>query len=525
MHKIKFLLALFAIFLYSSLSFAQNSVIQKTDSAGYYKLNDVVITATKTPTNTLELANSISIIDSEQISNSNSNNVFDILKNETGVSFTRQGGNGTLSNLYIRGANSSHTLVLIDGIEVNLTNDPSGVYDFSALPVDNIDRIEILRGPQSTLYGSDALAGVINIISKKGNGSPKFSLLTEGGSYNTYKGMLGLNGSIKKLNYSIALSRTGTEGFSVASKKYGNTENDGYTFNNLSALLGYNLADDAEVNLYTRFVKSETDNDQFGGMFGDDPTYLTKQEEFSIRGEGKIKLFNGLWNQKIGLSFIRNVRKNSYDTSSASIYYSHSLYDGRKYKIDWQNDFQLSNSNLLTAGFEFEVEEAASEYYAYTFIRPPDYASIIPMRDANTFGVFIQDQLKLDESFFVTIGLRLDDQNKFGSQVTYRIAPAFMLWETGTKFKATIGTGFKAPSLFYLYDPAFGNENLNPEKSFGWDFGIEQFLFSQNLSFGSTFFYNKFTDMFGFDNVTFKTININQAVTKGIEVFFEVKTN
>ena len=167
MYNTQFLFALFAIFLCSSFSFAQSSIIQKNDSLGYYKLNDVVITATKTPNNTLELANSISVIDSIQISNSNSNNVFDVLKNETGISFTRQGGNGTLSNLYIRGANSSHTLVLIDGVEVNLTNDPSGVYDFSALPIDNIERIEVLRGPQSTLYGSDALAGVINIISKK----------------------------------------------------------------------------------------------------------------------------------------------------------------------------------------------------------------------------------------------------------------------------------------------------------------------------------------------------------------------
>ncbi len=533
MYKTKFLFALFAIFLCSSFSFAQSSIIQKTDSLRYYKLNDVVITATKTPANTLELANSISVIDSIQISNSNVNNAFDVLKNETGISFTRQGGNGTLSNLYIRGANSSHTLVLIDGVEVNLTNDPSGVYDFSALPIDNIERIEVLRGPQSTLYGSDALAGVINIISKKGNGAPKFSLLTEGGSYNSYKAQLGLNGSLQKLNYSVALSRTGSDGFSVASEKYGNTEKDGYNFNNASALVGYSFSENSEINIYTRFLKSESDNDQFGGTYGDDPTYLTNQEEFSIRGEGKLKLVDGLWNQKLGLTFFRNVRNNSYDTSAASINYpfyvndySWAHYDGRKYKIDWQNDFQLSKSNLLTAGLEFEIEESASEYFAYNYVPDPfspDIASVIPMQDASTFGAFIQDQLKFDEGFFISLGARLDDHSKFGSQFTYRIAPAFMLWETNTKFKATIGTGFKAPSLYYLYDPAYGNENLNPEESFGWDFGIEQYLFAQNFSIGTTFFYNKFSDMFGFDYVTFKTINIKEAVTKGLEVYIEAK--
>ena len=523
MHKTKFLFALFAVFIFSSITFTQNNIIQKTDTAGFYKLNDVVITATRTKANTIELANSISVIDSTQISNSNANNVFDLLKNETGISFTRQGGTGTLSNIYLRGANSSHTLVLIDGVEVNLTNDPSGVYDFSALPIDNIDRIEVLRGPQSTLYGSDALAGVINIITKKGNGAPKFSLLAEGGTYNTYKTQLGLTGSVQKLNYSVALSRTGSDGFSNASEKYGNKEKDGYTFNNLSSILGYNISENTEVNFYARFTKSKSDYDQFGGAYGDDPTYVFNQEEFSVRGEGKLKLLDGNWNQKIGLSFIRNVRKYSYDTSSASIYYSHSLYDGRKYKLDWQNDFALDKNNLLTAGLEYESEETSSEYYAFNYLLLPDYASIFPKKDSRTLGVYIQDNFQAGKRFFSTAGIRLDNHNQFGSQITYRVAPAFMIWETDTKFKATAGTGFKSPSLFYLYDPIYGNKNLNPEKSIGFDFGIEQYLFKQGISLGATYFYNKFTDMFGFDYLTFKTININKAVTKGAEIYLHAK--
>lgn len=523
MHNTKFLFALFAVFIFSSITFTQNNIIQKTDTAGFYKLNDVVITATRTKANTIELANSISVIDSTQISNSNANNVFDLLKNETGISFTRQGGTGTLSNIFLRGANSSHTLVLIDGVEVNLTNDPSGVYDFSALPIDNIDRIEVLRGPQSTLYGSDALAGVINIITKKGNGAPKFSLLAEGGTYNTYKTQLGLTGSVQKLNYSVALSRTGSDGFSNASEKYGNKEKDGYTFNNLSSILGYNISENTEVNFYTRFTKSKSDYDQFGGAYGDDPTYVFNQEEFSVRGEGKLKLLDGNWNQKIGLSFFRNVRKYSYDTSSASIYYSHSLYDGRKYKLDWQNDFALDKNNLLTAGLEYESEETSSEYYAFNYLLLPDYASIFPKKDSRTLGVYIQDNFQAGKRFFSTAGIRLDNHNQFGSQITYRVAPAFMIWETDTKFKATAGTGFKSPSLFYLYDPIYGNKNLNPEKSIGFDFGIEQYLFKQGISLGATYFYNKFTDMFGFDYLTFKTININKAVTKGAEIYLHAK--
>lgn len=533
MYKTKFLWCVLAFLISTNFGLSQNSIISKTDSTGYYKLNDVVVTATKTKTNIIEIANSISVIDSQQISNSNANNVFDILKNEIGITYTSQGGNGTLSNINIRGANNSYTLVLIDGVEMNLTNDPGGVYDFSALPVDNIERIEILRGPQSTLYGSDAMAGVINIITKKGNGLPKFSLLTEGGSYKTYKAQLGLNGEIQKLNYSVAVSRTGSDGFSVAAKDSGNNENDGYIFNNISAALGYNFSDNLELNLYSRFVKSQSDNDRFGGRFGDDPTYITKQEEISNRLETKIKLFNGLWDQKIGFSFIRNVRKNSYDTSAASVNYpfyyndySHALYDGRKYKFDWQNDFNLSQSNILTAGLDYETDQSTSEYYGLNYSEKPfapEYVSLLPFKEASTYGLYIQDQLKIKNSFFVSGGLRYDEHSKFGSQITYRIAPAFMLWETGTKFKLSIGTGFKAPSLFYLYDPAYGNENLKPEKSFGWDFGIEQFIFSAKTYAGVTFFYNNFDQMFGYDFLTFKTININKAVTKGIEFFVSIE--
>ncbi len=529
MYKTKSLSALF-IFISSLLNiYAQEFEVQKTDTAGLYKLNDVVVTATKTPTHSLEIANSISVINSKQIQNSNSNNVFDILKNEVGITYTRQGGNGTLSNINIRGANNSYTLVLIDGIEMNLTNDPGGVYDFSALPVDNIERIEILRGPQSTLYGSDAMAGVINIITKKGNGAPKFSLLTEGGSYNTYKAQFGLNGEIQKLNYSVFLSRTGSDGFSVADKDSGNTEKDGYIFNNISGLLGYKLSDNAEINFYTRFVKSDMDNDRFGGRYGDDPTYITNQEELSTRAEGKIKLLNGIWEQKLGLSFIRNVRKNSFDTSAANINYpvyyndySQALYDGRKYKLDWQNDFHLSKTNIITAGFDFETDQSSSEYYALNYSEKPfapETISILPEEEAGIYGFYIQDQFKWNNIFFISAGIRTDHHSKFGSQFTYRVSPAFMLWETGTKIKASIGTGFKAPSLFYLYDPAYGNENLKPEESFGWDFGIEQFLFSTKTSAGATFFFNDFSEMFGFDFITFKTININKAVTKGVELF------
>jgi vitamin B12 transporter len=523
LNKIKLFLILLIFLLFQEVNLSQNNIVQKTDTIGLYKLTDVVVTATKTPTSTIEIASSISIIDSAEISNSNAINVLDLVKNEVGVDFSSQGGNGSLSNVSIRGADNSHTLVLIDGVEVNLANDPKGVFDFSALPVDNIERIEILRGPQSTLYGSDALGGIINVITKQGFGSPKFSVLAEGGTYNTYKTLLELNGAIQKLNYSIAVGRKGSDGFSVASEKYGNTEKDGYTFNNVSSNVGYELSDNFKVRLLSRFVKSKSDNDQFGGMFGDDPTYITEQEEISNRLEGKLNLFDGFWNQKVGISYLRNVRKNSYDTSYASIYYSRAFYDGRRYKLDWQNDLQLAKSNLLTAGVDFEIDKSTSDSYYLNYIGLDNYINVSPLKQMRTLGFYLQDQAKFEDSFFITFGIRSDHHSQFGSNFTYSISPAYIFWESGTKFKVNIGTGFKTPTLYSLFDPQYGNLDLKPEKSFGFDFGIEQYIFSKDFMIGADLFFNKFSDMITLDYTQLKNININKAVTRGGEFYLEYK--
>ncbi len=535
MVKIKYIF-FFANLLFSVILFSQQDIIQKTDTAGYYKLNDVVITATRTPSNTLELSNSISIIDSTEIINKNAFNAFDVLKNEYGLSFSQQGTKASISNVYIRGANSGHTLVLIDGVEVNLPSDPSNFYNFFSLPTENISRIEVLRGPQSTLYGSNALAGVINIISAQGNGKPVSNLSIEGGSYKTFKGAISSIGKLDKFNYSVALSRIKSDGYSAASEKYNKNpespfERDGYQLDNINSILGYEFSDNFQTDFVIRYNKSTSDLDQSSGPpeFWDDPTYIFGQEEFFIRGQGKINLLDKKWNQKVGLTYFRNVRNYSYDTSAVSIFYpnyihdySWSSYDGRKYKLDWLNEYQLNKLFLLTAGIDFEIEKLDYDYNAFNYIpdpNNPDITTIIPEKNVNTIGIFLQDQFKMGQSFFGIIGVRLDNNSQFGNAFTFRIAPAYMIWETGTKLKATFGTGFKAPSLFYLYDPLYGNIDLNPEKSLGWDAGFEQFIWSESLSFGVTYFFNKFDNMFGFDPITFKTININKAETKGVEVF------
>jgi len=520
MEKINlFLMAILLLFLSGTLH-PQEKIVQKTDTAGVYKLTDVVVTATKTSSNTLELANSITIIDSSEIANRNKTNLFELLKTEPGISYTTQGPVGSLSNISIRGGNTGNTLVIIDGVEMNLTSDPSNVYDFANLPVDQIARIEILRGPQSTLYGSNALSGVVNIITKKGNGKPLVNFFAEGGSYNTFKGAFGLSGSSNKFNYTLSLSKTKSDGFSAAGKKYGNIERDGYDGNNLSSRFGFDFNENTYLNFIVRYINTKANYDQHGGEFGDDPTYKYNQEEIVTRTEVGFKLFDGVWDQKAGVSYYKNIRKYNYDSTLYNPVSSRSLYDGRRIQFDWLNNINLSQENKIVFGFDGEIDQSASSFFSKSPFGP--FESVISKNSINTIGIYLEDQVKLGNSFFATAGVRFDSHEKFGSAFTYRIAPAYIFWKTGTKIKATIGTGFKAPSIFYLYDPFFGNENLDPEKSFGWDAGIEQFFFSQGVSVGITYFSNNFTDLIGLDE-NFKAVNIDEATSKGIEFYVKAK--
>jgi len=513
----------FLIYFLGIANYAQN----KSDSLKTFELSDVVVTATKTSTPAYELASSFSLIDSARINNSHSINIYQLLQTQTGLSISQQGAPGAFTQVYLRGADPSQTQVLIDGASMNMANDPSNTYDFADLSTDNIERIEIIRGPQSTLYGSNALAGVINIITKKGRGKPKFSLSTEGGSYNTYKGALGLSGSLEKFNYSLSLSKFKTDGFSSADEKFGNTEKDGTENYNTSTRIGYELSNSFNLSFFGRFTKANTDFDQTGGKFGDDPTYKYNLEEGVYRLEGNLKLLDGKWIQKFGASFSRNLRKYKFDVSPNNPAESRSNYDGKRIKFDWQNNLTLYKNNILTFGIESENELANSSYYYSSHVTtssplPNTFESVFPEKSARTTGVYLEDQLNIDKSFFASIGARYDHHEKFGSVVTFRIAPAYVFWSTGTKIKATYGTGFKAPSLFYLYDPAYGNPDLSPEKSKGWDAGIEQYLFGYKLTAGVTYFHNSFTDLFGFDS-NFKTININKSETKGVEVYIDSK--
>ena len=507
---------IFSIFqtIFFNISFSQSGL--EKDSTKIYKLDEVVVTATKTKTPISEISNSISLVDSSQIENSGKTSVEEILVGVPGISVVRQGGSGQLTSIFMRGSGSDQSLVLVDGVELNIPADPTNVYDFSNLKISDIEKIEVLRGPQSTLYGSNAMGGVIQIFTKKPSQNNRYSLNFEGGSNSTINGNLGFSGSLNHLSYIFDFSNYSTKGISAADKIFNNTEKDGSRNNSYLAKLQYELSSDFDLNLTTKFTKAKTDLDQTGGYMGDDPNYSSGLEESLLKFQINLNLFNGNWKQSISSSYLRNLRiyKDDFD-SMHPFTASNARYDGNRVNFEWQNTIKVDDYNLMVIGLENHEEKAVSDYYSWS--EYGIYNSIFPENSISTSGIYIQDQINSLNNLFITIGGRYDINKRFGSQFTHHLSAAYLIPSTSSKFKASYGTGFKAPSLFYLYDPAYGNTGLKPERNNGWEIGFEQYLINPMISVGITYFNNVFNDLFGFDPSSFKAINISKAETKGIE--------
>lgn len=510
----KYLHSFFFVLLFSVSLFAQNDTLKT-------QLDEILVTATKFPTEVQNISSSYSVIDKSYIHKTNTSTVLQLLREVPGISIAQQGGLGKLNSLFMRGANANHTLVLIDGVEVNDPSSPSNAFDLSNLQTSNIERIEIVRGPQSTLYGSDALAGIINVFTEQGSETNKFSLQTEGGSNSYYRGSGQLTGSYNLFNYSINFSRLATEGISTANEKYGNTEKDGYSNNSFSSFLSARVLDNLKFSINYRYTNSSADLDQ-GTKLGDDPNYTYDIEENIFNAAVNYDLFNSKWKQKFSGSVLRRISKSIDEPDDNNPGSSTNFTNATRTKFEWLNNLTFIPYNIITLGLETELEKANTEYISMGEWGP--FESVFPSQQMRTNSAFLQNQLILDGGFSAIAGIRFDDNEKFGSHSTYKLGVSFYFDKTNTKLKINYGTGFKAPSLFYLFDPAFGNPELKPEENSGWDLGFEQYFFGSGFSFGATYFSMKFENMFGFDQ-NFVTININKAETKGIESFVTYKSN
>jgi vitamin B12 transporter len=460
-----------------------------------------VITPTRTETDTSRVGSSLTVITREQIEQSGQTSVLEVLRSVPGLHVVQSGPPGGFTSVFMRGGNSQHTKVLLDGIPLNDPSNAGRSFDFSTLTIDNIERIEVLRGPQSTLYGSDAIGGVINIITIRGEGPLGVRASALGGAYGTHREGAAVSGGNCEWHYAFAGSFLDTDGFSSAAERLGNTEDDGYRNGTLSGRFGWTPSDLVDVDYVFRYTDAAAEVDDFSFVTGlpfDNPRRENLTQQFFQRVELTSVVWDGIIESIVGFNLADYER---FDTDAEP--FLDPLFLGQTRKVDWQGNVLLLEDNIFTVGVDYYQEEAST--------------TSIPELAQNNGSIYIQDQIGLGDRWFTTAGFRWDDHSAAGTADTYRFTTVYQLWETGTAFRGTLGTGFRAPSLAENLFP-FGNPNLQPETSRGWDYGIEQRFFNDRLVVTATYFRNDFRNLIIFDFATFLLENVGRAKAHGVEL-------
>ncbi len=479
------------------------------------EVGQIVITANRVETPVDQVGSSISVITSEEIEEKQQHTLLEALKSVPGIDVVRSGGAGGNTSVFLRGANAEHTLVLIDGVEVNNPIATSRAFNFSDISLDNVERIEVLRGPQSTIYGSDAIGGVINVITKRGNGAPTAFASIEGGSYETVIEKAGSSGAVGGAEYSVGLSREDSSSFSAADAALGNTEPDGYHNTSGSAKVGYETPI-ARFDLSGRIHNTNADIDNNGGAGQDDPNRHLNTNQYSMRAAASSKALLDALEQTASISFAETSYQDNNDPDTLHpLDVLRSEFTGSMLKLDLLNTYSIDKDQRIILGVETEKERGDSDYASDGEFGP--FATTFEKKTARTNGYFAQAILGGFSDLYSSFGIRVDDHDRFGSEVTWRVAPSYLVRATDTRFKASVGTGFKAPSLYQLYSE-FGREELDPEKSLGYDVGVEQSFNEKAVTVGISLFRNEFDDLISFDSNTFIFENIADATTQGVEV-------
>lgn len=451
-------------------------------------LPDMVVTASRTAVETREVGSAITVITADEIERKQVRFVSDVLRDVPGLAVNRTGAVGGLTQLRIRGAEGNHTLVIIDGVEVN---DPASgsEFDFSSLLADDIERIEVLRGPQSAIWGSDAIGGVVNIVTKRGRKGFGGHASAEGGSFGTYRLNAGIRGGNEQARGSVSGSFLETDGIDISGS---GGEKDGYKNSTLNVTGDVDLNDYLTVSINGRYTNAEgqTDRQDFdfpptptqGLVVDSDNDYET--EQLYGRAQARLRLFDGAWEQVIGAAVTRadrNNRENGEITSETT---------GTKGKLDYQSTFLFDTDQLADASHSltFYAEREHEDFRN----RSASFPAANQYRDTTDYGYVAEYRVGLWEQLFLSGALRFDDNEQFKDATTWRATAAYVLPEWGTRFHGSYGTGVTNPTFFELFgfDPGtfIGNPDLKPEKSEGWDVGIEQKFLDDRLSIDVTYF-------------------------------------
>lgn len=422
--------------------------------------------------------------------------VTDLLRLQPDLQVVQNGGPGTNATLLMRGGGGNQVLVMVDGIKFN--SPATGSADLSGLLTTDIERIEVIKGPQSTLYGSEAMAGVVNIITKKGAGKLKADLSVEGGSFATVKTAGSVSGGTERTNYRLSATWFDTDGIPIA--KNGSVPN-GNTNTSISARLGANPTDRSAIELNLRYGtdKTQLDNYEFGVGPVDTLNYVQNRENYLLAATGKIFPWKN-YEQSLTLSFLRD-DLNSTDPVTA---YNNFRTRSTTELLDWQHTLELQPLTV-TGGFAYRYESVNN---VGSFDKSVD----------NKAGYLNAKLALLDDALILNAGLRYDNHATFGDAITYRTGVLYYLKPLGIRFKANLGSGFRAPSLNELYYPYYGNLDLKAEKSTGYDVGLEKELFDKKLVLGATWFSQRYRNLIQTNFATYSADNIGNAQTDGVEV-------
>ncbi len=501
--------------------------------------NSVVVSPSLQPTPTDQSGSPVTVITAGEIESQQWRTVPDALATVPGLNVVQTGGPGGQTSVFIRGTNSNHVKVLIDGIDVSDPSNPNGSYDFGQLLTGDIERIEILRGPQSGLYGSDAIGGVISITTKSGNGPPKAVMSVEGGSFGTTNERATFSGSHADFNYVFniqhfqSLSTPVTPAYDLAPGEQRN--NDFYDNWTLSTKFGAKLSDTLAVNVVGRYTSSTLlfTNDDFVDFF---PMSFAEQlqstqvdHQFAGRAELVWSPFAGFKNF-FGVNYTNswtwNLDPNPDSGFTSPLVLPPMINQGTRIEEDYRGELQVAPGQVLMFGAQDQNETLWTNSSSTTDAFGNATFFVTNAERRNDAG-WLELQSQVTKQFYIVSNVRFDANEDFGDHVTFRVAPVYIVPQTGTKLLASYGTGFKAPSLEDLYVnflPFFvANPNLQPEESTGWDVAFEQPLANDRFRFGSTYFRNDITNLI--ETVTTATPgveslgNINEASAWGFENF------
>ena len=495
---------------------------------------NITVTATRVPTPVANLAAGVTVIDRKTIEERGYVTLVDALSAVPGLRVVQSGGAGSQTSVFIRGTNSNHVLVLRDGIPINDPGDPGGAFNFGIDTLEDVERIEVVRGPLSSLYGSGAIGGVINLITRHGRAAPHGHLVLAGGSPSQLLAQGDVAGGFGIYDYAANVEGFSTRGFDQTPRREAvyTGEADGDRAKTAQVELGATILPDTRVSVLLRARDAKYGYDEVGSVAYDGGNATGYDASLFGRLGLTSKLLDGFWDTSLYLSRLQEDRRytvtlDAQDPNQAT---GDSRYHGRRTDGQWNNTLHFQDrgaftANSLTFGYEHQSDQSDTKVSTNSTFGPD--TSALHAHDDTDSG-YIGAQSTMFKRLALTAQLREDGTTIAGDAFTWRIGGVLDVPELLSHIRASYGTSFRAPALYDRYGidsyGYVGNPDLRPERGQGFEAGFTTDLpvtANQNVSVGAEYFHNRIHDLietvYAADFLSSSPININRALTQGVE--------